>query len=85
MTKDPHLTMLEARNTPVDNYRSPADLAVGRQLRSVLPVNSNKLKIKTIDDDEIKEKIRRNKASIIPTHKGNEGVKIWGSSVNVKR
>ena len=22
---DPHITMLEARNTPVDNYRSPAD------------------------------------------------------------
>ena len=30
---DPHFTMLEARNTPVDNYRSPAELAVGRQLR----------------------------------------------------
>ena len=37
--KDPHLTMLEARNTPVDNYRSPAELAIGRQLRSILPVN----------------------------------------------
>ena len=32
-----------------------------------------------------KGKIRRNKAHIIPTHKGNEGVKIWGSSENVKR
>ena len=61
MTKDPHLTMLEARNTPVANYRSPVDLAVGRQLRSVLPVNSNKLKTKTIDDDEIKEKKRKDK------------------------
>ena len=49
--KDPYLTMLEARNTPVDNYRSPAELAVGRQPRSVLSVNPNNLKIKTIDDD----------------------------------
>ena len=32
-SKEPYLTMLEARNTPVDNYRSPAELAVGRQLR----------------------------------------------------
>ena len=37
--KDPHLTMLEARNTSVDNYRSSAELAIGRQLRSILPVN----------------------------------------------
>ena len=32
-----------------------------------------------------KGKIRRNKARIIPTHKGNEEVKIRGSSENVKR
>ena len=32
-SKEPYPTMLEARNTPVDNYRSPAELAVGRQLR----------------------------------------------------
>ena len=59
--KDPHITMLEARNTPVGNYRSPAELAVGRQLRSVLPVNPNNLKIKTIDDDEFKERRRKDK------------------------
>ena len=63
--KDLHLTMLEARNTPVDNYRSPAELAVGRQLRSILLVNPNNLKIKTIDDDKFKERRRRNKASIM--------------------
>ena len=57
--KDLHLTMLEARNTPVDNYRSPAELAVGRQLRSVLPVNPNNLKIKTIDHDEFKDRRKK--------------------------
>ena len=57
--KDPHLMMLEARNTPVDNYRSPAELAVGKQLRSVLPINPNNLKIKTTDDDEFKERRRK--------------------------
>ena len=58
---DPHLTMLEARNTPVDNYRSPAELAVGRQLRSFVPVNSDNLKIKTIHDYEFKERRRKDK------------------------
>ena len=57
--KDPHLTILEARNKPVDNYRSPAELAIRRQLRLILPVNANNLKMKTVDNDELKE-IRRN-------------------------
>ena len=30
--KDPYLIMLEARNTSVDNYKSPAKLASGKQL-----------------------------------------------------
>ena len=30
--KDPYLAVLEVRNTPVDNYKSPAELAFGRQL-----------------------------------------------------
>ena len=58
---DPHLAMLEAKNTPVDNYRSPAELVVGRQLRSVLPVNPINLKTKTIDDAESKERRKKNK------------------------
>ena len=53
--------MLGARNTHVDNYRSLAELPVGRQLRSVLPVNPKNLKIKTTNDDEFKEKRRKNK------------------------
>ena len=53
--------MLEARNTTVNNYRSPAELAVRRQLRSVLPVNLNNLKIKTIDDNEFKRGRRKDK------------------------
>ena len=36
-------------------------LGVGRQLRSALPVNPNNLKIKTIDDDDFKERRRNDK------------------------
>ena len=52
--KDPHLAMLEARNTPVDNYKSPAELACGRQLQSILLVNPNNLTVKSVDNDEFK-------------------------------
>ena len=38
--KDPYLAILEARNTPVDNNKSPAELACERQLRSILPTDS---------------------------------------------
>ena len=53
--------MLESRNTPVGNYRSPAELAVGRQLRSFLLVNRNNFNVKTIDDNEFKERRGKDK------------------------
>ena len=59
--KGPHLTVLEARNTSAGNYRSPTELAIDIHLRSVLPVNPNNLKIKTISNDEFKEKRRKYK------------------------
>ena len=60
-SKEPYLTMLESRNTPVGNYRSPAELAVGRQLRSFLLVNRNNFNVKTIDDNEFKERRGKDK------------------------
>ena len=54
--KDPYLAMLETRNTPLDNYKSPAELACGRQLRSILPVSLNNLTVKSVDNDEFKQK-----------------------------
>ena len=52
--RDPYLAMLEFRNTPVDNYKSPAELACGRQLRSIIPVNKSCLKVKETDNDDFK-------------------------------
>ena len=48
--------MLEAKYTPVDNYKSPAKLACGRQLQSIIPVSPNNLPIKSVDNDEFKQK-----------------------------
>ena len=46
---------------PVHNYLFPAKLAAGRQLRSVLPINPNNLKIKVCDKDEFKERSEERK------------------------
>lgn len=43
--------LLEYRSTPVDNLASPAQLLMGRQLRSILPVTSQQLTPKTIHPD----------------------------------
>ena len=54
--KDPYLAMLEARNTPVNNCKSPAELVCRRQLQSILPVSPNDLTVKSIDNDKFKHK-----------------------------
>ena len=48
--------MLEARNTPIDNYNSTAELACRRQLLQLLPVNTNNLTVKSADN-EFKQKL----------------------------
>ena len=41
--KDPYLALLEQRNTPVANHKSPAQLSMGRRLRSILPCTTSHL------------------------------------------
>ena len=41
---DPHIALLEYRNSPVDSYASPAQLLMSRQLRSILPSTYQQLK-----------------------------------------
>ena len=58
--KDPYLAMLESRNCPAENSSSPAQLIYGRCLRSLLPIYHEKLKIKSINDDDIhNEKVQK--------------------------
>ena len=54
--KDPYLAMLESRNCLVENSSSPAQLIYGRCLRSLLPIYQEKLKIKSINGDDIQDK-----------------------------
>ena len=58
--EDPYLAMLESRNCPVENSSSPAQLIYGRCVRSLLPIYHEKLKIKSINDDDLHdEKIQK--------------------------
>ncbi|PIK50828.1 hypothetical protein BSL78_12299 [Apostichopus japonicus] len=43
--QDPHLALLELRNTPIDsNLQSPAQILMGRRLKSTLPASKELLK-----------------------------------------
>ena len=52
---DYYIGLLEYRNTPVDGFRSPAQLLKGRQLRSVLPCTIKHLRPKTVSPAELRK------------------------------
>ena len=52
--------MLKSRNCPIENSSSTAQLVYGRCLRSLLSIYQEKLKIKSINDDDIQdEKVQK--------------------------
>ncbi|XP_054720864.1 uncharacterized protein K02A2.6-like [Uloborus diversus] len=42
--KDPHLVLMEYRNTPMDGLPSPAEILMGRRIRTLIPVLPSLLK-----------------------------------------
>eukprot|EP00731_Ephydatia_muelleri_P009758 Em0005g344a len=50
--QDPYLSLLEYRNTTVDNVSSPAQLLMGRKLRATLLVTASQLKQKSSPQSE---------------------------------
>ncbi|XP_053376863.1 uncharacterized protein K02A2.6-like [Mercenaria mercenaria] len=59
--KDPYLSLLEYRNSPLACGKSPAQLLMSRQLRSTLPVISEKLNPNVPDQQMIKGNLQRSK------------------------
>ena len=47
--------LLHYRSTPVDNLASPAQLLMGRQIRSTMPATTNHLKPKIIEPEKVQE------------------------------
>ena len=53
--KDPYLAILSYRSTPLDNGYTPAELLMGRKLRSTLPLAPEKLTPKLPDYDQLRK------------------------------
>ena len=51
--KNPLISILEYRNTPVDGLASPAQLLMGRELRSILPVTASRLRPQIIKPEVV--------------------------------
>ena len=55
--KDPYLSLLEYRNTPIGNVASPAQVLMSRRLRSHLPNTKSQLKPQVVDSEKMKKKL----------------------------
>uniref|UniRef100_A0A8C2HNG3 Gypsy retrotransposon integrase-like protein 1 n=1 Tax=Cyprinus carpio TaxID=7962 RepID=A0A8C2HNG3_CYPCA len=54
--RDPHLSPLEYRNSPVDGFKSPAQLLMSRRLRSTLPNTNQQLLPKVVRRKDVRAK-----------------------------
>ena len=56
--KDPYLSLLEYRNTPIADVGSPSQLLMSRRLQSILPNTSTQLKPQVVDPGKVEEKLK---------------------------
>ena len=61
---DEYLALLNYRGTPLHNGYSPAQLSMGRKLRTRVPRHPDELKPKTPDNDQIRKKEREYRTKI---------------------
>ena len=57
--KDPYLSLLELRNTPVHGLASPSQLSMSRRLRSAIPCTEKHLRPVVINPEQIEEAFER--------------------------
>ena len=57
--KDPYLSLLEYRNTPIDDVGSPAQLLMSRRLQSILPNTLSQLQPSVVDPRKVEKKLKK--------------------------
>ncbi|XP_026054529.1 uncharacterized protein K02A2.6-like [Carassius auratus] len=61
--KDPYLSLLEHRSTPVDGFKSPSQLLMSRRLRSILPMSEKQLQPQVVDQKLVNAKRKLKQAT----------------------
>ena len=94
--QDSYLSLLELRNTRVGDIGSPAQLLMGRRLRTSLPVKATQLEPRTINPDSVKSHLQQEQQKrklyydegskpLIPLQKGeNAWMQVQGEWKPVK-
>ena len=67
-SSDEYLTLLKYRDTPLHHGYSPAQLSIGRKLRTIVPCHPDELKPETPDYDHIRGKEREYRAKLKFNH-----------------
>ena len=57
--KDPYLSLLEYRNTPIDDVGSPSQLLMSRRLQSILPTTLKQLQRQIVDAKLVEMKLKK--------------------------
>ena len=57
--QDPHLGVLEHRNTPINDVESPGRLSMGRRLRSKMPSSTERLLPETVNPAMVQMKLEQ--------------------------
>ena len=75
-SEDPYKALLEYRATPLSNGFSPAELLMGRRIRSTLPMNPTRFIPKLVDQQALKKREEKGKERQQKDYNRHHGVRV---------
>ena len=58
-SKDPYISLLDCRNTPIDRVASPPQILMSRRLRYRLPTTHSQLQPQVVDTELMRKKLEK--------------------------